>query len=322
MSMSSARRSARLRRNNSTRGAQEQWGNLSGIWWNQYVDFTQHARRLPICTQRLIDASCEDIDALRSMGISFVALAITTVAARSTSRLGVPSTTENELIVYIQTAALKDLAVNEVYDGYSSVELAAYHGLTNVLTALLTMGCPLKKSSLQANAIFASVRNGKHDSLEIILNTNKEGSARRVIRQEADVIKSTGKFLSTFMETMTKCDVKSALLLLDHDCLEMSDKESKYIFNRNKKFPNMLNNFLTEIYPKLSNVMLWQPELHWSFPTTDRDMICKLYNEPVLPKPLWLEVFTYFPRGWFACRGYDSFGRSGGDIVLRNIIGD
>lgn len=236
MSMSSARRSARLRRNNSTRGAQEQWGNLSGIWWNQYVDFTQHARRLPRCTQRLIDASCEDIDALRSMEISFVALAITTVAARSTSRLGVPSTTENELIVYIQTAALKDLAVNEVYNGYSSVELAAYHGLTNVLTALLTMGCPLKKSSLQANAIFASVRNGKHDSLEIILNTNKEGSARRVIRQEADVIKSTGKFLSTFMQTMTKCDVKSALLLLDHDCLEMSDKESKYIFNGNKKF--------------------------------------------------------------------------------------
>ena len=115
MSMSSARRSARLRRNNSTRGAQEQWGNLSGIWWNQYVDFTQHARRLSTCTQRLIDASCEDIDALRSMGISFVALAITTVAARSTSRLGVPSTTENELIVYIQTATLKDLAVNEVY---------------------------------------------------------------------------------------------------------------------------------------------------------------------------------------------------------------
>ena len=77
--------------------------------------FTQHARRLSTCTQRLIDASCEDIDALRSMGISFVALAITTVAARSTSRLGVPSTTENELIVYIQTATLKDLAVNEVY---------------------------------------------------------------------------------------------------------------------------------------------------------------------------------------------------------------
>jgi len=54
MSMSSARRSARLRRINSARGAQEQWGNLSGIWWDQYIDFTQHARRLSTCTQRCI----------------------------------------------------------------------------------------------------------------------------------------------------------------------------------------------------------------------------------------------------------------------------
>jgi len=270
----------------------------------------------------LIDASDNERDALRSMGISFVALAITTIAASST-RLGVPPTTENQLSIYIQTAKRKNLVVNDNYNGQSAVELAAYHGLTKVLTTLLHMGCPLKKSSLPGNAIFASVRNGQHASLDIILTTRAKES-HEVIRQEVVVIKSTGKYLSTFKETMTKGDTTSAKLLKEHNCLRMSDIDSK----KCEKVPRKLRSLLQSIHPEVSNFMHWQRKLNWSFPTTDYRTINWLWhvlhrddNAELFPDEVWLRVFSYFPRGWFACRKYETFCRYGGDVVSRNIIG-
>jgi hypothetical protein len=287
------------------------------------MDLTQHWSRLSRCTQRLIDASDGERHDLRSMSISFVALAITTIAASSTRR-GVPPTTENELIIYIQTAKLNNLVVNDNYNGRSAVELAAYHGLTNVLTALLHMGCPLKKSSLQGNAIFASVRNGQHASLNIILKTFTDKDLRDVILEEESVIKSTGIYLSTFKETMTKGDTTSAKLLKEHNCLRMSDIDSK----KCEKVPMKLRSLLQSIHPEVSNFMHWQRKLNWSFPPTDYGTINWLWhvlhrddNAELFPDEVWLRVFSYFPRGWFACRKYETVCRYGGDVVSRNIIG-
>ena len=156
--------------------------------------------------------------------------------------------------------------MNEVYNGYSSVELAAYHGLTNVLTALLTMGCPLEKSSLQANAIFASVRNGKHDLLEIILNTNKEGSARRVIRQEADVIKS-------------KIPMHLCALGIEKTLI----KNSKSFLNKGLLLKSGKDQMVTEVQEVHSRII--RAAIEWLNPqpfTSNDD----------------LTTSTYFPRGW------------------------
>ena len=336
--MSSPRRSSRQQRQASstirTTGPLSHWRSLNQLWRQHYIDLG-HCR-ISRCTRRIIDATDNDRDELRSMNISFVALAISAAASVS-GRARVAKV--EDLRGYITAAIQYNLHVNDDHNGESAVELAAYHGMSSILIQLLDeAGCPLQKRTSQRNAIFAAIRNGQHESLEIILSKRKS-EAQRVIREEEHVAETTGKFYFSLLETIMKGDAISAHLLLSNGCASMTDRVAKFLFNpANKKFKRYkkLEGLLQTLYPTISNVMHWQKELHWSFPTTDRETMNWLWNvlhhrrhsstqqqnDKIFPDEILLRIFGYCGRGWFACRIYEDIGYSSaaGDILERNVI--
>ncbi|KAL9180939.1 hypothetical protein ACHAXT_009744 [Thalassiosira profunda] len=263
------------RRSSRRKGAGTKAGPLSldQKWRPLYRDLG-HCRILR-CRQRLMDASDKELDGLRSMCISFVALAI--AAAGSTSGKARVAK-ERELLAYVRTAKDCSLPLNDDYDGKSAVELAAYHGLKDVLAFLLDEGCPLKKTG-RSHAVHAAVRNGQHAALDVIL-TERKAEARRVLREEvtADGAARTGN-CSTLWETIVKSDDSSAWMLLTAGCLRMSDIDAKMIFSNPKLRRHLqLRKLLKLLYPSIPNVMHWRGELHWSFPTTDRQTMNWLWH--------------------------------------------
>ena len=142
------RRSSRQRqsRQNDSTGPLSRWRHLSQTWRQQFIDLG-HCR-ISKCTRRLIDASENERYELRSLDISFVALSIS--AAASTSGR-VKAGKEQDILGYINAANQYNLPVNDDHNGDSAVELAAYHGLTDVLMLLLDFGCPLQKNTSQRN---------------------------------------------------------------------------------------------------------------------------------------------------------------------------
>ena len=319
------RRSSRRQSRNSTdRGPLSQWRNLSQNWRQHYVDLG-HCR-IARCTRRLIDASDEERDELQSLNISFVAQSITSAASTSSGKTRKKK--EDDLMEYIRTAHEYNLPINDDYNGDSAVELAAYHGLSNVLVCLLDMGYPLRKERSQRNALYAAVRNGQHTSLEIILS-KRMAEAKKVVDEESLVAERTGHYVSTLAETILKGDITSMELLLSHGCAWMSDLDAKTIFHDTKRFKRhkKLERLLKMVYPTMPKVMHWQKELHWSFPKTDRDTLNWLWhalqhpsNAEIVPNEMWLRVFSFFGRGWFTSRMYGSIGYHDSNLSQRNII--
>ena len=88
------------------------------------------------------------------------------------------------------------------------MELAAYHGLSNVLVLLFGTSSSLKKNTSQRNAVFSAFRNGQHTALDIILS-KRRNEALKVVQEEAIVAVISGRFISTLMETIMKSDVVS-----------------------------------------------------------------------------------------------------------------
>lgn len=328
------RRSSRQRqsRQNDSTGPLSRWRHLSQTWRQQFIDLG-HCR-ISKCTRRLIDASDDERAELRSLDISFVALSIS--AAASTSGK-VRAGKEQDILNYINAANQYNLPANDDHNGDSAVELAAYHGLTDILTLLLHFGCPLQKNTSQRNvaekknAVFAAIRNGQHAALEIILSMRKS-EAQRVVRGESH-LPETGLgnvyYFSCLMETITKCDVTSTQLLLSAGCASMSDIDAKMIFSNKKlKRHKRLEKLLRLLYPTIPNVMHWRGEYHWSFPKTDRETLNWLWhvlhhpsNPEIIPDEILMRVFSFIGRGWFASQRYELIGRPrSADLLERNII--
>lgn len=231
---------------------------------------------------------------------------------------------------YITTAMQFDLAVNDDHNGESAVNLAAYHGLTEILVQLLDeANCPLRKTTSQSNPIFAAIRNGQHSSLEIIFS-KRTTEAIRVINEEEDIAQRTGKHHLSAQEVVMKVDVRSAEILLSYYAISISDRLAKFLykpFNSRLRYYKKLENLLSHLYPMINNVKHWRKELHWSFPITDKETINWLWHvlqrsdkQAVLPIDMWLRVFSYFGRGWFACRKYNELRRSYADVSPHNVI--
>ena len=307
----------------STRGSSrygDRWHNLSKTWRQQHIDLS-HCR-ISKCTSRLIDASDDALDELRSAGTSFVALAVSATGSASREARGHK---ERYLLEYVRMANERNLPVNDDYGWKSSLELAAYHGLCDVLALLLEFGSPLRKATSQKSAVFWAIKNGQHAALDIMLSQRRL-EARRVLRGEA-----TGRRpFSSLMETIVKGDTTSAKMLLLHGCALMSNFDAKFIFRdrqlhgRRQKLERLLH----ALHPTIPNVMHWRRELHWSFPQTDRETLNWLWsvlhhpsNGEIMPDEMWSRVFSFFGRGWFALRIYDSIGYPGADVLMRNIIG-
>jgi hypothetical protein len=321
----SQRRSCRQTHIKAT-GVLSQWRHLNHIWRQHYIDLGHG--RIARCKRRLQEATATQRSQLKGLGLSFVALAITSAASVS-GRARVEK--EMDLSEYIRVAIHADLNVNDDHNGEGAVCLAAYHGLTGALTQLLDdEGCPLRKNTRQDNPIFSAIRNGQHDALEIILS-KRTSEAIRIISEEETIAETVGKYHVSLQEVIMKVDVTSAQLLLSHQCVFMSDR---IILNLYKPLNGRLRHWvkleklLRNMYPNIPNVKHWCKELHWSFPTTDRQTMNWLWyvlhcpsNNETLPSEAWLRVFSYFGRGWFACRRYDEISMmNGATLSERNII--
>jgi hypothetical protein len=321
----SSQRKSRRQAPIKTTGPLSQWRHLSNQWRQHFIDLG-HCR-IARCTQRLNEASESQRSELQSLELSFVALAISSAASNS-GRARVQK--EQDLKGYITAAIRLDLNVNDVHNGESAVELAAYHGLTEVLTQLLNdAGCPLKKGSLKRHAVFAAIINGQHDALEILLSL-RTSEAIQVVNEEEEIEQRTGRSFSSLQEVIWKGDIVSAQLLLRYKCAVMSDRLAKTLYqplNAKLRYHKKLESLLDQLYPEIPNVKHWSKELMWSFPTTDRKTINWLWhilhhrsNTEIIPSDMLLHVFSYFGRGWFASRRYREVGRSSADISQRNII--
>jgi hypothetical protein len=321
----SQRRSCRQTHIKAT-GVVSQWRHLTHIWRQHYIDLGHG--RIARCKRRLQEATEAQRSELKELGISFVALTITSAASVS-GRDRIEK--ELDLKEYISAAIYADLNVNDDHNGESAVSLAAYYGLTRALTQLLDdAGCPLQNNPRQDNPIFSAIKNGQHDALEIILS-KRIAEAIRIIREEDTIAKRNGKYLVSLQEVIWKVDVTSAQLLLSHYCVFMSDR---LILNLYKPLNGRLRHWvkleklLRNMNPNIPNVKHWCKELHWSFPTTDRQTMNWLWyvlhcpsNNETLPSEAWLRVFSYFGRGWFACRRYDEISMmDGATLSEQNII--
>ncbi|KAL3799011.1 hypothetical protein HJC23_005150 [Cyclotella cryptica] len=325
--MSSTRRSSRRQAPIKTTGPLSQWRHLSNSWRQQYIDFGHG--RISRCTTRLTEATDLQRNELRSLGISFVALAISSAASVS-GRSRVQK--EQDLKRYITVAIQLGLPVNDNHNGECAVSMAAYHGMSEILIQLLDdAACPLRTSSFQQNAIFAAIRNGQHVTLEIILS-KRTAEAIRAVSEEEATAERTGKYFLSLQEAIMKGDFLSVQLLLRFHCASMSDLLAKILYqpiNRRLKHYKKFERILHHLYPTIPNIKHWRKELHWSFPATDREVINWLWhlmlhhpsNSKIIPSEIWLRVFSFFGRGWFACRRYGEVGRaSAADVLQRNIL--
>lgn len=284
--MNSPRRSPRRHRSTMERHPLSHWQNLNHRWRRQYIDFG-HCR-ISKCTDRLHNASAADKEELKARGLSFVAMAITAGATASGT---MRSSRERDVIDYINKASDLDLNLNDDINGESSVELASYHGMHDVLILLLDLGCPLKKERCRSNAVVAAVRNGQHTALDIILSKRK-ADARKVIQDAVPEYFDTGYYFSPLMLAIKKCDTTCVQLLISYGLAMMSD----YDFARTRK---NIDTVLRDSYASISNVSHWCGKLHWSFPTTDRETLNWLWHTGILPCEIWRRVYSYISRGWF-----------------------
>eukprot|EP00563_Minutocellus_polymorphus_P020360 CAMPEP_0197727126 /NCGR_PEP_ID=MMETSP1434-20131217/18558_1 /TAXON_ID=265543 /ORGANISM="Minutocellus polymorphus, Strain CCMP3303" /LENGTH=255 /DNA_ID=CAMNT_0043313235 /DNA_START=313 /DNA_END=1080 /DNA_ORIENTATION=- len=255
------------------------------------------------------------------MGLSFVAMAISSAASA-----GGGASREGELVSYVNAAIECDLSIDDVFNSDSAISLAAYHGFARVLEILFDGGHALMNNdSAGRSAVFAAVRNGQHRCLEIILSRRTK-EARLIVEEEKFGYEQRGFHFSCLLEAITKGDVASVQLLLSAGAAQMSDIDCKWIHGKS----NTRNRFqivLQSVYPCISNVMHWRGELHWSFPTTDRETLNVLWNSlhrpsspELLPDEMWMRVLSFVGRGWFASRRYQLIGAPGSEILQRNVI--
>ena len=134
------RRSFRLPKGRWDSNGPPHWQKLNPKWRQQYMDLGQS--RISTCTQRMMDASEDDLVELRSLRISFLAFAVYMVASASGRAR---KEKEADLVDYARAVLHRGLPANDEHRRNSAVELAAYNGLTNILTLLLDSGCLLKQ---------------------------------------------------------------------------------------------------------------------------------------------------------------------------------
>mmetsp|Transcript_26127 Transcript_26127/g.58887 ORF Transcript_26127/g.58887 Transcript_26127/m.58887 type:complete len:319 (-) Transcript_26127:88-1044(-) len=307
MSSSSPRRSTR-----STKGQKKRtrssgaisdwrWRDLNQDWRQHYIDLGHG--RIAKCTLRLLSSSDQQIGEIRSLGLSFAALAVSSISS-VTGRIA-RADKERDLLAYLQAATDRNLELNDVHNGECTTELAAYYGLEQALVYLLDHGCPLKKPGTEKNAVYSAVTNGQHGSLKLMLE-RRPREVRQVIRNEE------GECVSTFWLTMRRMDFAAARMLKNNFSLRLSDRDVRDIYTRNRarKFTGKLANLLREICPDVPNVLHWQECMHWSFSTTAKREILWLlaassrhvteFNPLILPNGVWLRILNYFGRDDFA----------------------
>lgn len=268
--------------------------DLPTKWRRLYLDL-DHCRLLK-CIRSVQTATASEIQQLRSLNKSFLAMAIAAASAYGLSK-------EDLLLEYARTVADLGLNVNDVHEsqGNSAVVLAAYHGYVRLLEHLLDSAeVSLDGHGMYGNAVAAAVRNGQHEALRLILRRRPRDAAQ---------LWASDQFSLELRRAIYKNDAESVRILI---CTQttttttrptMSDRHMRSM-RRTGRDRTHLHPLLRQLYPDIRNVACWSKALHWSFPTSDRRALNLLWHTAaapgrVFPPDVWLLVFRFTGRGWF-----------------------
>jgi hypothetical protein len=307
--------------------------------------------RLAKCSRRLLSSSSSQLAELRDSSQSFCALAIAAAAACGAAK-------EPDVCKYVEAAISCGLRPNDEHGGNSSVVQAAYAGFTRVLRILLDAGCELDGRGPHGHAILAAVRNGKHAALEVLV---EHPDAKRLVTTDGRSHNPAHPWRTPsvlFVALQRRCVESVRLLherggaaLSDHDfvCMSVQKMESSFhlILATLQSAPPLP--LQTGAAGSPEDVRRWSKALHWTFPSTDRHALNLLWHtfqrptvpavvlqrtehgrRPVrklrrpltLPADLWLHVFSFVERGWWASREYFARGRPWNDVCIGNILLD
>mmetsp|Transcript_6110 Transcript_6110/g.17170 ORF Transcript_6110/g.17170 Transcript_6110/m.17170 type:complete len:327 (-) Transcript_6110:114-1094(-) len=305
----------------STAGKRQRHFRVSELtpkWRRVYLDM-DHCR-LQKCIQTVQTATSVEIDQLRQIGKTFVAMAISAASAYGASR-------EDLLLEYARAVTSRGLAANDSHEhsmaqhGNTAVALAAYHGYVQLLDYLLGLGSSLDSHGMYGNAIEAALRNGQHAAQELLLRERPSDAASFFAKDG---------FSLALRRAIYKNNVEGVRLLITRGpsllCQPtMCDRHYKSMRDRGRHKTHLWP-MLRQLYPNVSSVEHWSPPLHWSFPTADRHAINLLWHhhamqsgqylkgqqqqqqrqqqpQPVLPKEVRLQIFSFTGRGWFKSDG-------------------
>lgn len=264
--------------------------SLTKQWRQQYIDMG-HCR-LKRCRERLQQATAAELCELQTGApdFSFTAMAIAATSAYGNAK-------EHELLAYVRCVIARGLNPNDRHLKNPSVVLAAYHGFTSVLIALLNEGCAIHGDGEYGHAVMGAVRNGQHDSLQLVL---QQPTAAALLANNSCAPRASSSVLFLAIERRDGTSLRmlrdSGLRLSDYDfvCLALKRYERS-------RFEPMLRAMHAG-----TSVLRWSPALHWSFPTTDRETLSLLWHTMRhwgrLPEELWLQIFASCERGWWSTR--------------------
>ena len=289
------------------------FASLDPLWRRLYVDLG-HCR-LRKCIRAIESASMKQLEALpaKSSGerYAFTAVAIAAASAYGASK-------EAELCAYLRAVLQRGLDANDTHHDNTTLALAAYHGYLPVLEVLLAAGYSLESRGKYGNAVMAAVKNGQLSALELLLQ-----------RPDATVVASTApaqypRGESVLHRAIVNRDVESTRLLLRAGARLSNEDYARLCTCRLEQ--SRLEPLLHRLHPSVPSVARWSAQTHWSFATTDRESLALLWfavRRPtarnLLPEELWLRVFSFIERGWWASRECYPNGRPLSNILPVNI---
>ena len=261
--------------------------DLNPKWRRFYLDMGHI--RLRKCTIAIKNAS--DLDIQQLHGKSFLATAISAASAYGASK-------EDLLLAYAHVVVERRLDPNDTCTRENSaLVLACYHGYHKLAEYLLDLGCSLESEGMYGNAIEASVQNGQHKVLELLMEKR---------RHDAAALFSSDGCSWVLRQAVRRRDIQSVRILSSKRFIKPTFSDiSMNVMRRRGQEKRHLWPMLRELYPNLPNVTGWNKQIHWSFPTSDRYAINLLWysvgaDGRMLPSEIWVYILSFVGRGWFA----------------------
>ena len=252
----------------------------------------EHAR-LRKCIAAMKNASDLEIELLH--GKSFLATAISAASAYGASK-------EDLLLMYAQAVVERRLDPNDSCNRENSaLVLACYHGYHKLAEYLLDLECSLESEGMYGNAVEASVQNGQHGALGLLME-----------KRPLDVaaLFSSDGCSRVLRRAVRRRDIQSIRILTSTRFIKPTFSDyTMHVMRRRGQEKHHLWPMLQELYPNLPNVACWNRQIHWSFPTSDRYAINLLWysvgaDGRLFPSEIWLHIFSFVGRGWFDLRRY------------------
>lgn len=227
--------------------------------WNQHYVDVGHCR-FQKCITRIITATDSDIQLLP---VSLLAMAI-----RASTAYSPKNKQDRALVRYAKALIARGIDPNDCDStgcSKSAVQWAAYFGYLELLKVLLQAGCSIMAGGTHALQVAAS--NGQHEGVRLLLELRGE-QCIELLQTEARQEERVGFRLSTFYRTLQRKDVRMVCMLRDEAKAKISGRD--LFCHREVARWELL---LQDVYPEGTNVLSWSKQLHWSFPTADRQMI-------------------------------------------------